>query len=1045
MRRLLCLALLLALVSAIPAAAQQVQVIQGALSDSTTGPLTDQYIYHVQGGDIVVQPGDSLTIQDNVVVKFENGRGFRILGDLTCGGSGTAGVVFTSLADGSIGGGGGGSPAPGDWKGLDIGAAFNVQIRGLEVRYAGGLQGSSVLVRHDGPVFENCRIIDGEGRGFDMWNTGAPTLRDCLVLRCSGTAYARCSLAAPSNFSGLSAASNGRNWVDVSGNMANGESIAWGPQNGVNGVIHVTGNLRVPATGSLSIQPGTIVKMASGAVVDVIGTMPMNGNGGSFVTFTSENDDANGGDSNGDGGTTQAEPGDWGGMRFYAGSAAAPVSGLLVKWAGFGYGPSVSLINTNGSFSAMTVAAGLGDGMLISPTARPVLSHVGFEVNWGMAIGACPIQALPGFSNLSAEGNAADQLRVTDANLAIGDFVAFDEDNLIGGVVHFGETISIPDGSALHINGEAACKMAMGTSIVASGELRIDGGTSGWTLGAIITDERDDEVGGDTNGDGAITTPQPGGWRGIDLRTSDNEPILRRVLLCYGGAGAPAIRLGSVLATIDRCTIEHFAGNGIDANGSSHLHHVTRNRITDCGGEAILNVPIVALDGYVDNEAERNGFNWLKTLGFSVWASVSIGPENGIDDVIVFSQGAVVEDDVTLELKDGLIIKMGLGTEFRVVGRLEVEAPSWDAVYITDLRDDFIGGDTNGDGGSSGAGPGGWGSVTLQSQTYVSTIHGLGVFYGGANGPQLHAATQNHRLAGITSGLSANDGFRFGAAPWYAVGLLAYGNEGDGIELNSGVFDLRQVTCHGNQGCGIHRSGSWLGRITDSIVRENVAGEFCGFQAIENNLYYSNTTDPDALANPNGNANVDFDPGWIDPGAGNYFIVETSGCVNAGDPASPPDPDGTRTDMGARPYNGCLPRVFCEQTPVGPCAPTMVVEGFGSVSSPDPLWLRLEDAPTQSFAIFFYGFGQPNQTSTIFGDLCVAGPHTRTPPVPSGGNPTLGPCQGTFEFDFNAYARSGGNPSIVAGANVIGHFWYRDGGAPSGARFSAAVEIPVCP
>ena len=88
--------------------------------------------------------------------------------------------------------------------------------------------------------------------------------------------------------------------------------------------------------------------------------------------------------------------------------------------------------------------------------------------------------------------------------------------------------------------------------------------------------------------DGAITTPQPGGWRGIDLRTSDNEPILRRVLLCYGGAGAPAIRLGSVLATIDRCTIEHFAGNGIDANGSSHLHHVTRNRITDCGGEAIL-------------------------------------------------------------------------------------------------------------------------------------------------------------------------------------------------------------------------------------------------------------------------------------------------------------------------------------------------------------------------------------------------------------------------------------------------------------------------
>lgn len=87
--------------------------IQGSLSDATTGPLTDQYVYHVRGGDIIVQPGDSLTIQDNVVVKFESGRGLRTAGDVTCGGSGTSGVVFTSLDDGSIGGGGG-SPAPGD-------------------------------------------------------------------------------------------------------------------------------------------------------------------------------------------------------------------------------------------------------------------------------------------------------------------------------------------------------------------------------------------------------------------------------------------------------------------------------------------------------------------------------------------------------------------------------------------------------------------------------------------------------------------------------------------------------------------------------------------------------------------------------------------------------------------------------------------------------------------------------------------------------------------------------------------------------------------
>ncbi len=45
--------------------------------------------------------------------------------------------------------------------------------------------------------------------------------------------------------------------------------------------------------------------------------------------------------------------------------------------------------------------------------------------------------------------------------------------------------------------------------------------------------------------------------------------------------------------------------------------------------------------------------------------------------------------------------------------------------------------------------------------------------------------------------------------------------------------------------------------------------------------------------------NIDADPRFVDPGEGDYTLSEDSPCVDAGDPASPVDPDGTIADMGA--------------------------------------------------------------------------------------------------------------------------------------------------
>ncbi len=44
--------------------------------------------------------------------------------------------------------------------------------------------------------------------------------------------------------------------------------------------------------------------------------------------------------------------------------------------------------------------------------------------------------------------------------------------------------------------------------------------------------------------------------------------------------------------------------------------------------------------------------------------------------------------------------------------------------------------------------------------------------------------------------------------------------------------------------------------------------------------------------------NIDSDPLFADPDEGDYHLTEDSPCVDAGDPDSPEDPDGTRADMG---------------------------------------------------------------------------------------------------------------------------------------------------
>jgi hypothetical protein len=68
-----------------------------------------------------------------------------------------------------------------------------------------------------------------------------------------------------------------------------------------------------------------------------------------------------------------------------------------------------------------------------------------------------------------------------------------------------------------------------------------------------------------------------------------------------------------------------------------------------------------------------------------------------------------------------------------------------------------------------------------------------------------------------------------------------------------------------------------------------------------------------------GSGNITADPQFINAVANNYNLQSTSPCIDTGDPASPPDPDGSRADMGALPYTHTVaPPVHVVLTPLSP-------------------------------------------------------------------------------------------------------------------------------
>ena len=235
-----------------------------------------------------------------------------------------------------------------------------------------------------------------------------------------------------------------------------------------------------------------------------------------------------------------------------------------------------------------------------------------------------------------------------------------------------------------------------------------------------FTSIRDDTIGGDTNGDQASSAPSPGDWTMLRFRDSSNDfnSIIEHAIIRYAGRWRGerfgAIHLVAASPTVINTTIEDSFWYAI----SGDVH----------------SFPAVS-----GNELLRNAGNGLEIRGGEMTSS---GTWHNTDIAYAVLGSITVKEGTTLTIEPGVVVKLGNDAYLDIYGAFRAVGTVDDEITFTSIRDDTIGGDTNGDQASSAPSPGDWTMLRFRdsSNDFNSIIeHAIIRYAGEHNGRQFGA------------------------------------------------------------------------------------------------------------------------------------------------------------------------------------------------------------------------------------------------------------------------------------------------------------------
>jgi parallel beta-helix repeat protein len=279
-----------------------------------------------------------LTIQPGAVVKFAPNAQVTVYGTLSA-----SDVVFTSKDDdvyGEIIADSDSNPVSGAWRGIYVNGSNDYDGIGefddCRIRYGGWTSGNysnvtfynsdaghfinsisehsvwdEVMVSGCSPQVSGSTIENNARYGLHVLSGGTPAITGNTIRNNDNYPLYVNQNVIPPNVSGNVISGHAINSLVFNGTVA--ENQTWSHASDF--PIVLPGSVIIDDGVGLEVTAGTVIKFGSNVSFTVYGTLDADG-----VVFTSLKDDDYGSNTNADGNSSSAEPGDWTGIHLYGSS-----------------------------------------------------------------------------------------------------------------------------------------------------------------------------------------------------------------------------------------------------------------------------------------------------------------------------------------------------------------------------------------------------------------------------------------------------------------------------------------------------------------------------------------------------------------------------------------------------------------------------------------------------------------------------------------------------------------------------------------------------